>query len=639
MHPRQARHRCIARFGRTVMGRRPKMDGMGTADAGVLLVRLAWLGALASTLGAFASFWGRRAGLRRWPTGIARVTRTWASVCLAGAVIGLAWAFHRVDATLVEVVSASQRGRPAWERVAGLWGSSRSSLLLWAAFVAVAVTVSLSAAGGPRQPAGRGAELAGSLLILTLATLLLTSASPFRRLPTPAIDGRGLLPILRHPAMAVHPPLLYAAQALMIAAAIRPNRWRPHIPLAVGITALTLGAGWAYAELGWGGFWAWDPVENAGLLPCLALLAAVHAKGRAQRVLVRAAGVLALGGAALTRSGRGISVHSFAPNRSVGIVLGLLVAGATVAAVWASWTERRRGTRKERGGVVGIETDDEAVPKCRWSGTGASDLTVATDWRIGPRRVIVGLAVAVLAIVVVGTAVPLLAPDRTITGAFFARLSAPGAVLGLMLLILRRPSAARVAHVGALVLAIGIAGSAFGRDGRAWLRPGQSGRIAGRNVMLVAIDATVPKAQARGFEERVKLVVDRHLITPRADRWVGWVDPLAETASRRVGITDVQTVLRQVLTPTTGPSAALIEVHARPLLALVWLGGALLALGSLTSRPLLSPLSPLPRPKLPPKTPNRLLGNNFGREGLPRMQTRVTKPVDAIAKTDTVRLD
>ncbi|MEZ5216652.1 MAG: cytochrome c biogenesis protein CcsA [Ilumatobacteraceae bacterium] len=155
----------------------------------------------------------------------------------------------------------------------------------------------------------------------TAAWLLvsLTVASPFERLDVPAIAGAGLTPILEHPAMAIHPPLLYLglsmlsvpAMAVLVtggqptpAESARLRRWTL-AALAVLTVALVLGAWWSYSEQGWGGYWAWDPVENASLVAWLATVAALHAGGGTASRRVVAGGALVCGPARRRAAARG----------------------------------------------------------------------------------------------------------------------------------------------------------------------------------------------------------------------------------------------------------------------------------------------------------------------------------------------
>ncbi len=235
--------------------------------------------------------WGRRG-----------LVATFALVTFA--LVALAWAFVGQDYSLVYVADHASRETTWPYRLAGLWGGMAGSLLLWTWMLA---GWALLAARSVRR---RLPELAGgtqAVLALEAAVflgLLVTVSRPFATLAVPAIDGGGLTPILRHPAMLYHPPLLYAGYvglavpaALAVAGLARraasgaasSGEWlavarrfmlTSLVLLAVGMTA---GAHWAYVELGWGGYWAWDPVENGALLPWLAGVAFVHSALVARR--------------------------------------------------------------------------------------------------------------------------------------------------------------------------------------------------------------------------------------------------------------------------------------------------------------------------------------------------------------------
>jgi cytochrome c-type biogenesis protein CcmF len=300
---------------------------------------------------------------RRLPLTVAVGAALLATLVLARALVGN-------DFSLVYVADFSRRDASAPFRLAALWGGMAGSLL-W--FATLAGAAGWWAAGRVRSPgsdsaasgsaAGVVAAVTGGL-VAALAGLVLAFADPFRRLEVPAVDGGGLTPILEHPAMLYHPPLLYLGLASLTgpfaltvagllgrapegwAATVR--RWLvvPWTLLAAGMLA---GAHWAYVELGWGGYWAWDPVENTALLPWLAVTLALHAgvprtagssgsrsaprSPLPQAALVGLAFLLALTGTMLTRSGAVSSVHAFAESRAIGRALGALVVAATVGVV------------------------------------------------------------------------------------------------------------------------------------------------------------------------------------------------------------------------------------------------------------------------------------------------------------------
>ncbi len=271
----------------------------------------------------------------------------------------LIWAFVETDLSVKLVAANSHSAKPMLYKIAGAWGNHEGSMLLW-------VTV-MGLAGGfvalveRRLPEPTMiATLAGQAFVsLGFYVFLLFASNPFERLnPVPA-EGQGLNPLLQDPGLAFHPPTLYlgyvglsiafsfAIGALItrevgpaFARAMRPWVLGAWIFLTAGITA---GSYWAYYELGWGGWWFWDPVENASLMPWLAATALLHSAGvLAARNALRAwtvmLGVVAFSmsmvGTFLVRSGILTSVHAFAvdPKRGTFILalLAIYIGGALV---------------------------------------------------------------------------------------------------------------------------------------------------------------------------------------------------------------------------------------------------------------------------------------------------------------------
>ena len=264
----------------------------------------------------------------------------------------LATSFIDNDFSLVNVASNSNSQLPAPYRFAATWGSHEGSLLLWALMLA-GWTAAVNAFGTALPTVFR-ARVVGVLgLVATgfLAFMLFTSNPFMRQLPGPA-DGRDLNPLLQDPGMVIHPPMLYmgyvgfsVAFAFAVAAMLGGRvdaawtRWaRPWTTaawcfLTIGIA---LGSAWAYYELGWGGWWFWDPVENASFMPWLVGTALIHSLIVTERrggfrawtmLLAIAAFSLSLLGTFLVRSGVLTSVHAFASDPTRGIfILAFLVA-------------------------------------------------------------------------------------------------------------------------------------------------------------------------------------------------------------------------------------------------------------------------------------------------------------------------
>ncbi|MEE9318879.1 MAG: heme lyase CcmF/NrfE family subunit [Granulosicoccus sp.] len=269
----------------------------------------------------------------------------------------LTWAFVSNDFSVAYVANTSNSGLPLVYKIAGVWGGHEGSILMWCFILAIWTgAVAMVSRHLPLELLARVLAVLGLISIGFLLFVLLTS-NPFERLiPMPA-DGASLNPLLQDPGMAIHPPMLYmgyvgfaVAFAFAIAALISGQldaatlRWmRPWTNIAwmfltIGIA---LGSYWAYYELGWGGWWFWDPVENASFMPWLVGTALMHSLAASEKrgvfkawtvLLAVLAFSLSLLGTFLVRSGVLTSVHSFAsdPTRGLYILLflGVVVGGS-----------------------------------------------------------------------------------------------------------------------------------------------------------------------------------------------------------------------------------------------------------------------------------------------------------------------
>ena len=295
--------------------------------------------------------------------GVARTAAAGQFVFIVIAFGCLTWAFLTDDFSVLYVASHSQLQLPTFYKVSAVWSAHEGSLLLW---VLILSAWTLAVATLSRKlPDVFAARVLGVLGLLMTGFLLFTilTSSPFERLIPAAIDGADLNPLLQDPGLAIHPPILYVgyvgfsvAFAFAVAAMIsgkldrRWARWtRPWtivawIFLTVGIA---LGSWWAYYELGWGGWWFWDPVENASFMPWLVGTALIHSLAVTEKrglftswtlLLAISAFSLSLLGTFLVRSGILISVHAFATDPSRGFfILGFLavvILGALVLYAW-----------------------------------------------------------------------------------------------------------------------------------------------------------------------------------------------------------------------------------------------------------------------------------------------------------------
>ncbi|MGH6610862.1 MAG: heme lyase CcmF/NrfE family subunit [Burkholderiaceae bacterium] len=274
----------------------------------------------------------------------------------------LVYSFVTHDFSVVNVASNSNSQLPLHYRIAASWGSHEGSLLLWVLMLAWwTLAVSFFSRHLPDDMVARVIGVQGVISIGFLLFMLLTS-NPFDRLIPPAADGRDLNPLLQDPGMVFHPPMLYmgyvgfsVAFSFAIAALLGGKldaawaRWsRPWTTLAWCFLTcgIALGSWWAYYELGWGGWWFWDPVENASFMPWLAGTALIHSLAVTEKrgsfrswtvLLAICAFSLSLLGTFLVRSGVLTSVHAFAtdPERGVFILAFLVFVIGTSLALFA----------------------------------------------------------------------------------------------------------------------------------------------------------------------------------------------------------------------------------------------------------------------------------------------------------------
>ena len=249
------------------------------------------LALLLALLQAFFGIAGPALGRERWSRAVISALAGQA-VMVATAVGCLVHAFVNNDFSVLYVAENSNSALPLFYRVSALWGAHEGSLLLWIFLLAAwSVAVAIRSASLPPNFAARVLGVLGlvsfGFLLFTLAT-----SNPFMRLDPPAPDGRDLNPILQDPGLAVHPPILYTgyvgfavAFAFACAAMLEGRldqawaRWtRPWTTAAWAFLTcgIALGSFWSYYELGWGGFWFWDPVENASFMPWLVATALMH---------------------------------------------------------------------------------------------------------------------------------------------------------------------------------------------------------------------------------------------------------------------------------------------------------------------------------------------------------------------------
>ena len=550
-----------------------------------------------------------------------RLARAASIVMAVGAIlptVALGRALWTLDLSLTYVADHARGGVSGPYRLAGLWGGASGSLLLFTAMAAAVVAgVVWSAAPATARSASRW----GGSSVAVLAGAVLATANPFHRLAIPAIEGAGLQPILEHPAMLYHPPLLYLGQVSTIVAFVvavaaplddpRRRALRGWLGLSLGLltVGLATGSNWAYVELGWGGFWGWDPVENGILASWLMTVAALHAvgrpgAGRTTRVLCALPWILVLVAAAVTRGGVGGSVHAFADDERVAWILAGLVAGTLAVTVAASARGDRAGGRRPQQWfrvagaalaasaallvVVGVLYPIPAPGEPLITGTYYATL-------LGP------LAVAALCAcaVVVGERAPVWSASGALGGVIAAGAAGSrsafslcvaagvGAMVAGLANGLRTQARGRgrwpmrVGHAGFAVLLIGVAGATHSERATVGLDVGGEVEVGGLSFRHVSVEvadgpapgssAVVSTVEVRDGEE---LVAE---LRPALVAFPGRGVLLAETALLSRPARDIQVVLRDA----TDPGLALYTVSVAPLVMWVWWGSVLMVAAGL----------------------------------------------------------
>jgi cytochrome c-type biogenesis protein CcmF len=342
----------------------PICIGVGAADGVLLGARLLYATAMLNELGHFALILafgvaivqtivpliGAHRGNVAWMS-VAEPAATIQFLLVAFAYAALTWAFVTSDFSLQLVYMNSHTDKPMIYKITGVWGNHEGSMLLWMLILTLfGACAAWFGENLPMRLRARVLAVQASVAVAFFAFVIFTS-NPFLRLELPPLNGRDLNPLLQDPGLAFHPPFLYLgyvglsmAFSFAVAALIEGRvdaawgRWvRPWtlaawLNLTIGIA---LGSWWAYYELGWGGFWFWDPVENASLMPWLISAALLHSaivveKREALKSWTILLAILAFGfsllGAFIVRSGVLTSVHAFANDPDRGVLLLIILA-------------------------------------------------------------------------------------------------------------------------------------------------------------------------------------------------------------------------------------------------------------------------------------------------------------------------
>jgi cytochrome c-type biogenesis protein CcmF len=555
---------------------------------------------------------------------IAAVAGLWASVMV------LALAIVRLDTGYAYVAQQTRPGTGLALRISALWSGAEGSLLLFAAVLATALAIGNHLAGDvvPRwQLAGSGLLVAGFVGASGLG------ANPFERLDLPPLVGAGMAPILEPLAMIVHPPLLYLGFGLaLVPALVRDptlgHRWAA-AATAVLTVALGLGSAWAYVELGWGGWWAWDPIENVALIVWLLLAGSLHWKPLDRRDLTGTGPLNAvvlwavcwpavIGGAALTRTSLRTSVHAFADAAHLSIWLWPLTALVGVGAglrirEQSKVTAGRRARRPDQPHEAGQPRTNNGLRSA-----------VPVALARAPQAVLVTAGLVVAA----GTYRPFIGGDGT-AGWFYSQMLYPVAIVGLVLLgvvplqaragsramlewgapgaaavavpaslagwnswyqvllaaaigfatgmILSdglRSAARQAAHLGVVLVLFGALAGTVSTESSVRLPVGRTAEVDGHTVELISV--SIVEEEPLVAEARV-LVDEAYELRPSVAFYPERSLRLPEVATRTRPWLDTQAVLRDV----DDENGALITVLFRPWNQLVWWGVALLTVAAM----------------------------------------------------------
>ena len=576
-----------------------------------------------------------------------------------GAIVALAlglliWVFVETDLSVKLVADNSHSAKPLIYKIAGAWGNHEGSMLLW-------VTI-LGLAGGAVALFER--QLAEKTLVATLGSqalialgfyaFLLFASNPFARLGKPPADGNGLNPLLQDPGLAFHPPTLYigyvgisvafsfAVGAMVMrdvgpafARAMRPWILGAWIFLTLGITA---GSYWAYYELGWGGWWFWDPVENASLMPWLAATALLHSVTvlatrdglRAWTIMLAVVAFsMSMIGTFLVRSGILTSVHAFAVDPERGTFILALLAFYIGGALLLFAT--RVATIREGQGFELVSREGALVANNLLLSVILGVVLIGTLYpifaagvfgvqvSIGPPFFNKAAGPVALALVAVMAAGPLMRWRRDAGGAVLSRLFVPIVVTGLMVVALvvfassagvlailglalafglavasvaplwrrnlrRTPLFTYgmvVSHLGIAVSLAGMASeSAFTQQTLVAARIGEPQRVGPYRITITGVRPVLgPNWTALEAELRAERGGASFTLAPQSRFFANPVTTTSESAIATVLDGQLYTVLGQ----RDADGRWQLRLWWKPFVTLIWAGGALIAIGGLLS--------------------------------------------------------
>jgi cytochrome c-type biogenesis protein CcmF len=589
----------------------------------------------------------------------AGISRRIASSAAMGMLVFIALAFGTLvyaaavsDFSVLNIANNSSLAKPMLYKITGVWGNHEGSMLLWVLVLALYTAAIAFARRGSERLTSAALGVQGLLAIAFLLFILFTS-NPFLRVDPPPFDGAGLNPLLQDLGLAIHPPTLYigyvglsasfayAAAALITrevdaawARAARPFMLAAWIALTIGIT---LGSWWAYYELGWGGFWFWDPVENASLMPWLVATALLHSALATERtgafrtwtlLLAIAAFSLSLIGTFLVRSGVLTSVHAFAndPERGTFILIMLVLAIGGALALFA-W----RAPSLETGSAFEPVSRETAllVNNVLLVGAVATvflgtlyplflDAFTGTKISVGPpffaltfvpifvalliglpfgprlqwrkavfadalRSLFPALGVAAVVAVVVCFVV-----KTHLVAAIGLFALAAWVIAASILDIVRRPVktaagfAVALAHAGLGVTLMGVAGTTLWRaETLSLLAPGETVQVGPYTLTM----GRVERADGPNYAA-IRADIDVSdggrtiaTLTPAKRVYPTEQQETAETAIRTTGLSDLYVALGD----ERGKGRFVVRAYYNPLAPFIWFGGAIMAMGGFAS--------------------------------------------------------
>ena len=619
------------------------------------------LGLTASVLGVLTI----AAGLHRRDARLLRAGQRYVWLILGGAVLATAAmeaALLGHDFTLKYVVENNSRETPLLFSITGMWSALEGSILLWSLVLAgYLAAVVRHFRARVADPVVAWASLTGFAVAAFFFGLMVGPANPFRLVSgTVPLDGQGPNPLLQnHPLVAFHPPMLYLGFvgftvpfAFAIAALVtgrlgeswlvETRRWTLFAWgfLTVGIV---LGAWWSYEVLGWGGYWAWDPVENASFIPWLTATAYIHsAMVQERRGMLRvwnlsllvATFSLTILGTFLTRSGVLDSVHAFTESAIGPALLAFFAAVVAVSIGLIGW----RGDRLRSPGAVDSPVSREGAflannlafaafafvvllgtvfplvaeaikgdrlsvgapyfnrmtmpvgftllflmavaPALPWRKASAELLHRRLLWPAWAATLTVAACVlaglrglAPLVAFGLGAFAAAAAVRQLVLSARAARCQGDGAWRGL----LGRANGGMVVHLGVVVVAVAFAAShSYGHRHQFRLEPGQTAHLAGHSVTYLGT-STVRHPNKNTVSARVR--VDGGKVYRPALHQFPFASQAIGSPSVRVGLVE-DVYLTLVSAPEAGQTAAVVGVNVQPLIAWLWIGGALMGLGT-----------------------------------------------------------